>query len=66
MEAPEQLGALFLMDGEEIDRITGGVAPLTDFIPSVCPMHLDEQASHRFASTYMLGSPAVQRFLGLR
>jgi hypothetical protein len=31
MEAPEQLGALFLMDGEEIDRITGGVAPLTDF-----------------------------------
>src|SRR5437868_10799213 len=29
MEVPEQLGALFLMDGEEIDHITGGIAPLT-------------------------------------
>src|SRR5207248_7647747 len=25
-EVPEQLGALFLMDGEEIDRITEGIA----------------------------------------
>ena len=33
IEAPEQLGALFLMDGEEIDRITAGIAPLTDFYP---------------------------------
>src|SRR5437660_10180129 len=33
IEVPEQLGALFLMDGEEIDRITEGIAPLTDFYP---------------------------------
>ncbi|HTG28806.1 MAG TPA: fused MFS/spermidine synthase, partial [Methylomirabilota bacterium] len=29
VEVPQQLGALFVMDGEEIDRITQGVAPLT-------------------------------------
>ena len=65
MEVPEQLGALFLMDGEEIDRITGGIAPLTDFYPKrLSDAQWDEQASHRFASTYMLGSSAIQRFLG--
>jgi hypothetical protein len=58
MEAPEQLAALFLMDGEEIDRITGGIAPLTDFYPKrLSDAPWDEQASHRFASTYMLASP---------
>src|SRR5207245_1850667 len=30
IEVPQQLGALFLMDGEDIDRITHNVAPLTD------------------------------------
>ncbi len=65
IEAPEQLGALFLMDGEEIDRITKGIAPLTDLYPKrLSDAPWDEQASHRFASTYMLASPAVQRFLG--
>src|SRR5437660_6905523 len=33
VEVPQQLGALFLMDGEEIDRITKDVAPLTDLYP---------------------------------
>ena len=33
IEVPQQLGALFLMDGDEIDRITHDVAPLTDIYP---------------------------------
>ncbi len=33
VEVPQQFGALFLMDGEEIDRITRDVAPLTDIYP---------------------------------
>src|SRR5437660_7849939 len=33
VEVPQQLAALFLMDGEEIDRITRDIAPLTDFYP---------------------------------
>jgi hypothetical protein len=64
IETPEQLGALFLMDGEEIDRITQGIAPLTDFYPKrLTDEPWDEPASHRFASTYMSASPALQRFL---
>ncbi len=65
IEVPEQLGALFLMDGEEIDRITGGIAPLTDFYPKrLSDAPWDEPATHRFASTYMLASSAIERFLG--
>jgi hypothetical protein len=65
IEVPEQLGALFLMDGEEIDRITGGVAPLTDFYPKrLSDAVWDEPASHRFAAPYMVASSAIQRFLG--
>ena len=64
-EVPEQLGALFLTDGEEIDRITEGIAPLTDFYPKrLSDEPWDEPASHRFASTHMLASSAMQRFLG--
>jgi spermidine synthase len=65
LEAPEQLGAMFLMDAKEIDRITDGIAPLTDFYPKrLSDAPWDEPASHRFASTYMSASPAIQRFRG--
>jgi predicted membrane-bound spermidine synthase len=64
MEVPQQLGALFLMDGEEIDRITRDIAPLTDFHPKrLSDAPWDEQASHRFALPYMEASSAVHRFL---
>ena len=64
-EVPEQLGALFLTDGEEIDRITEGIAPLTDFYPKrLSDAVWDEAASHRFAAPYMVASSAIQRFLG--
>ena len=63
MEAPQQLGALFLMDGEEIDRITRDIAPLLDSYPKrLSDAPWDEQASHRFAWAYMEASAAVQRF----
>jgi predicted membrane-bound spermidine synthase len=64
IEVPQQLGALFLMDGEEIDRITNDVAPLTDNYPKrLTEEPWDEQATHRFAMTYMEALPALQRFL---
>jgi hypothetical protein len=63
MEAPQQLGALFLMDGEEIDRITRDIAPLIDSYPKrLSDAPWDEQPSHRFAWAYMEASAAVQRF----
>jgi len=64
IEVPQQLGALFLMDGEEIDRITLDIAPLTDFYPKrLSDAPWDEQATHRFAWPYMEAAAAVHRFL---
>jgi len=64
IEVPQQLGALFLMDGEEIERITHDIAPLTDNYPKrLTDAPWDDEASHRFALTYMETLPALQRFL---
>jgi spermidine synthase len=63
IEVPQQLGALFLMDGEEIDRITHNVAPLTDIYPKRLtdePWH--DEANHRFALTYVAAPAAIQHF----
>jgi spermidine synthase len=63
IEVPQQLGALFLMDGAEIDRITHDVAPLTDIYPKRLTDELwDNEASLRFASTYLDAPSALQRF----
>jgi len=63
IEVPQQLAALFLMDGEEIDRLTRDSAPLTDFYPKrLSDERWDAQASHRFAADYMEPSAATQRF----
>jgi spermidine synthase len=63
MEVPQQLAALFVMDGEEIDRITRGVAPLTDNYPKrLTDEQWDDEANHRFALAYMDAPSAVQRF----
>ena len=65
IEAPQQLGAMFVMDGEEIDRVTHDVAPLTDIYPKrLTDEPWDEQESHRFALTHMEASLAVSRFRG--
>src|SRR5438067_2169805 len=64
VEVPQQLGALFVMDGEEIDRITQGVAPLTDIYPKrLTDEPWDHEENHRFALIYLEAPSAVQRFL---
>jgi predicted membrane-bound spermidine synthase len=64
IEVPQQLGALFLMDGDEIDRITYNVAPLTDIYPKrLTDQSWDDEANHRFALTYLTAPAAVERFV---
>src|SRR5437867_2495139 len=64
IEVPQQLGALFLMDGEEIDRITHDVAPLTDNYPKrLSDASWDDEATQRFALSYMETLPALQHFV---
>ena len=63
IEVPQQLGALFLMDGDEIDRITNDIAPLTDLYPKrLTDGPWDNEATHQFALTYFTSPAAVQRF----
>jgi spermidine synthase len=63
LEVPQQLGAMFLMDSGEIDRITNNVAPLTDIYPKrLTDEPWDVQAGHRFASAYVETSSALPRF----
>jgi spermidine synthase len=64
MEEPQQLGALFVMDAEEIERLTQDVAPLTDSYPKrLSDEKSDEQSSHRFALPYLEAPSAQRRFL---
>ncbi|PYK18776.1 MAG: hypothetical protein DME55_05870 [Verrucomicrobia bacterium] len=64
IEVPQQLGALFLMDGKEIDGITKDVGPLRDDCPKRLSDQLgDDAVNARFASTYMDPPSAVDRFL---
>jgi hypothetical protein len=64
VEVPQQLGALFLMDGDEIDRLTRDVAPLTDNYPKrLSDAPWDEKANLEFAATYMDPASVTERFL---
>ncbi len=64
IEVPAQMSALFLMDGEEIDRITQGVEPLSDLYPKrLTDVHPDLNAVHQFGYTYLERSAAFHRFL---
>jgi hypothetical protein len=64
LEVPAQMSALFLMDGEEIDRITQGVEPLSDLYPKrLTDVHPDLEAAHHFAYNYLERSAALHRFL---
>jgi spermidine synthase len=63
IEVPAQMSALFLMDGEEIDRVTQGVEPLSDFYPKrLSDVHPDLEAAYHFAYTYFEPSAALRRF----
>ncbi len=64
IEVPEQMAALFLMDGPEIDRITKETEPLVDFYPkrlSDTPPDLKEV--QKFARPYMEAPNALRAFL---
>jgi spermidine synthase len=64
LEVPAQMSALFVMDGEEIDRITQGVKPLSDLYPKrLTDVHPDLKATHHFAYNYLESSAALHRFL---
>jgi predicted membrane-bound spermidine synthase len=64
IEVPEQMSALFLMDGDEIDRITQGIEPLTDFYPKrLSDVRSDMEAAYRFGYIYLQNSGALHRFL---
>ena len=63
LEVPEQLAALFLMDSDEIDRLTQDTKPLTDLYPKrLSDLPADLTAIHNFAWTYMEAAPAARRF----
>src|SRR5438105_13768179 len=67
IEVPEQMAALFVMDGDEIERITSGSKPLTDFYPKrLGDVTAEDPAIHEFASGYMQASDAVRRFRSSR
>src|SRR5438552_7719232 len=63
VEVPEQLAALFVMDGDEIDRIANGTKPLTDFYPKrLGDVTAEDKAIHEFTSDYMVATSAAERF----
>jgi hypothetical protein len=63
IELPEQIPALFVMDGEEIDRLTQGVEPLDDFFPKrLSDAQPDMNPIYRLAGSYLLGPAAFQRY----
>jgi spermidine synthase len=67
VEVPEQMSTLFIMDGEEIDRLTQGVGPLTDFFPKrLTDAQPDLAAAYRFGYNYLEHSAALRRFLSSR
>jgi spermidine synthase len=64
VEVPQQLGTLFLMDGDEIDRITREVPPLTDNYPKrLSDASWDEKANLEFVAAYMEPDSVTERFL---
>ena len=63
-EVPEQMPALFVMDAEEIGRLTLGVEPLTDFYPKrLTDAQPDLKPILELTYKYFEGSGALQRFL---
>ena len=65
IEVPQQMAALFVMDGAEIDLITRDIAPLTDLYPKrLTDKPWDDEASYAFGFRCLEASSALQRFLG--
>jgi len=63
-EVPDQIPALFVMDAEEIDRLTQGVEPLDDFYPKrLTDAQPDLKPVFQLSYAYFERSGALQRFL---
>ena len=67
IEAPEELETMFLMDGDQIDQITGDTRPLTDLFPRRLGDNTQvDPAIHEFALNYIHLSSAAARFRASR
>lgn len=67
LELPEQMSALFVMDAEDIDRMTEGVEPLNDLYPQrLSDVRPDVKAAYELGSSYLEHSAALHRFLNSR
>jgi predicted membrane-bound spermidine synthase len=67
IEVPEQLAALFVMDGDEIDRITNETKPLTDFYPKrLGDVTAEDKSIHEFTGGYMQATSAARRLRSSR
>lgn len=63
VELPEQVGSLFLMDGDEIDRLTNGSKPLTDSFPKrLTDNPPDKENVRSFAWKYLEAPVAFRAF----
>jgi spermidine synthase len=63
IEVPEQISALFVMDGEEIERMTQGIEPLSDHYPKrLSDDRPSFDAAYQFGYTYLERRGASQRF----
>ncbi len=63
LEVPEQIASLFVMDAEEIDRMTQGTEPLDDFYPKrLTDAPADLKAAYRLGYGYLETSGALLRF----
>ena len=67
IETPEELAAMFVMDGDEIDRIAADAKPLTDIYPKRLGESTEvDPAIHEFSSIYMRSAAATERFRSSR
>jgi predicted membrane-bound spermidine synthase len=63
VEVPEQMSTLFVMDGDEIERLTQGVEPLADFFPKrLSDAEPDLVAAAQFGYGYFEAAGARRRF----
>jgi predicted membrane-bound spermidine synthase len=63
IETPQELETMFLMDGDEIDRIAGDVKPLSDLFPRRLSDNTQvDPAIHEFALNYIRATSAAARF----
>lgn len=63
IESPEQMSACFVMDVDEIERLTEGVEALDDFYPKrLSDAQPDLKAAYDFGYIYLEHSGALERF----